>query len=106
MPLDSSLTQARRNRSGPHRVACARRAGIIGIVANDAPRGALLSALIPAVALVAGLPFANRLEPVVLGLPFLLFWIVGWVFVTPVFLGVAYVLAGGAARRAAGGAGR
>jgi Protein of unknown function (DUF3311) len=75
-------------------------------VANDAPKGALLSASIPAVALVAGLPFANRLEPVVLGLPFLLFWILGWVLLTPVFLGVAYVLAGGTAGRAAGGAER
>ena len=42
---------------------------------------------------MAGLPFANRLEPVVLGLPFLLFWILGWVLLTPVFLGVAYLLA-------------
>ncbi len=55
---------------------------------------------------MAGLPFANRLEPVVLGLPFLLFWILGWVLLTPVFLGVAYLLAAGAAGRAAGGAGR
>lgn len=54
---------------------------------------ALLLALVPAVALVVGLPFVNRLQPVVLGLPFLLAWILGWVLVTPVFLAAAYVLA-------------
>jgi hypothetical protein len=65
-----------------------------------------LSALVPAVALVAGLPFVNRLEPLVLGLPFLLFWILGWVTVTPVFLAVAYVLAGGTPGPATDGARR
>ena len=53
----------------------------------------LLPALVPALALVIGLPFVNRIEPVVFGLPFLLFWILGWVLLTPVFLAVAYVLA-------------
>ncbi len=74
-------------------------------MAGDVPRGALVSALIPALALVAGLPVVNRIEPVVLGLPFLLFWILGWVLLTPVFLAVAYVLARAAAGRAAAGAG-
>jgi hypothetical protein len=50
----------------------------------------LLVASIPAIALVGGLPFVNRLEPTVFGLPFLLAWILGWVLVTPVFLYVAY----------------
>lgn len=66
---------------------------------------ALVAALIPAFALVAGLPFVNRLEPTVLGLPFLLAWILGWVLATPVFLGAAYVLLhhdGGHASREAG----
>jgi len=49
-------------------------------------------AFAPVVAIIAGLPFANRIEPFVLGLPFLLFWIAGWVAMTPVFLGVAYLL--------------
>lgn len=57
-------------------------------------------------ALVAGLPFVNRIEPVVLGLPFLLFWILGWVLLTPVFLAIAYLLADAKPDRAAGGAGR
>jgi len=52
----------------------------------------LALAFIPALALVAGLPFVNRLEPAVLGLPFLLAWILGWVLATPLFLAAAYAL--------------
>ena len=55
-------------------------------------RHALVPAAIPVVALIAGLPFVNRLEPVVLGLPFLLSWILGWVLATPLFLAAAYAL--------------
>ena len=55
-------------------------------------RLSLALAFIPALALVAGLPFVNRLEPVVLGLPFLLSWILGWVLATPLFLATAYAL--------------
>jgi hypothetical protein len=62
-------------------------------------RLSLAVAFVPALALVAGLPFVNRLEPVVLGLPFLLFWILGWVLATPLFLAAAYLLAGRGARR-------
>jgi hypothetical protein len=58
------------------------------------PSSALVPAAIPILALIGALPFANRLEPVVLGLPFVLFWILAWVLVTPVFLGVAYLMAG------------
>lgn len=53
---------------------------------------ALAAAAIPVAALIGGLPFANRLEPVVLGMPFLLVWILGWVALTPAFLSVAYLL--------------
>jgi hypothetical protein len=52
----------------------------------------LLVALMPALALVCGLPFVNRLEPRVFGLPFLLAWILGWVMVTPLFLYAAYIV--------------
>jgi len=57
-------------------------------------RLSLAVAFVPALALVAGLPLVNRLEPVVLGLPFLLSWILGWVLATPLFLAAAYLLAG------------
>lgn len=51
---------------------------------------ALVSAAIPALALTLGLAPANRLEPRILGLPFVLCWIVGWVLLTPAFLWIAY----------------
>jgi len=73
-----------------------------------ARRGAvsLAVALVPALALVAGLPFVNRVEPVVLGLPFLLTWILGWVLVTPLFLAVAYLLGDAGPDRPGGEVGR
>jgi len=49
-------------------------------------RRALLLGAVPFVTLVLALPFANRLRPTVLGLPFILFWIVLWVALTPLAL--------------------
>jgi hypothetical protein len=57
------------------------------------PKGtkiALGLALIPFLMLVLALPFVNRVGPFVLGLPFLLFWIVLWIFLTPFILMAAY----------------
>ena len=48
-----------------------------------------------AIACVPGTPtvhLVNRTEPVIWGLPFLLFWIVVWVFLTPFILLAAYCL--------------
>ena len=53
---------------------------------------ALLLGSIPFLMLVFALPFVNRLEPVILGMPFLLFWIMAWVIMTPVILFLAYRL--------------
>ncbi len=50
---------------------------------NGASRWSLFLALLPALALTVGIPFANRLEPRVFGLPFLLIWIVSWILLTP-----------------------
>ena len=50
------------------------------------------TAVIPAIGLLAGIPFANRIEPYVLGLPFLLFWIVAWVVTTSVIMGIIWAL--------------
>lgn len=52
---------------------------------------ALLFATIPFITLVFALPIVNRLEPVILGLPFLLFWILLWVVLTPPILFLAYL---------------
>lgn len=41
-----------------------------------------LLALLPAVGMLGGLSWANRVYPLVLGLPFLMAWLVGWVLVT------------------------
>ena len=41
---------------------------------------------IPIAALTVAIPFVNRVEPRVFGLPFLLFWIGLWVFLTPAFV--------------------
>ena len=49
-------------------------------------------ALLPVIGMLGGVPFANRVEPYVFGLPFLLFWIVLWVVITSVVMGVVYAL--------------
>jgi hypothetical protein len=40
--------------------------------------------------MLGGLPFANRVFPLVFGLPFLIAWIVGWVIATAAIM--AFVL--------------
>ena len=69
--------------------------GVTGQTGETRP-GALRAhhalALIPAIGLLVGVPFANRLEPYVLGLPFLLFWIVAWVIVASAIMGVIWML--------------
>jgi uncharacterized protein DUF3311 len=45
-------------------------------------------AAVPPVALLGGVPFANHVEPYVLGLPFLLFWVVLWVVLTGPVMGL------------------
>jgi len=48
--------------------------------------GSIVLAVIPFLALTLGPFVANRLEPRIFGLPFLLAYCVFWVLVTPVFL--------------------
>lgn len=43
-------------------------------------------AAIPIAALSIAIPLVNRIEPRVLGLPFVLFWIVAWILLTPAFI--------------------
>lgn len=43
-------------------------------------------ALLPTIGMLGGLPFANRVFPLVLGLPFLMAWLVGWVLATAVIM--------------------
>ena len=51
----------------------------------------LLGAL-PFLGILGGLVFANRVEPFVLGMPFILFWIVMWVVLTSVIMAIIYNL--------------
>lgn len=45
-------------------------------------------ALLPAAGFLIGTPLVNRVEPYVLGLPLILFWIVAWVVGTAVVMAV------------------
>lgn len=51
----------------------------------------LLGAL-PFLGILGGIVFANRVEPFVLGMPFILFWIVVWVVLTSVIMAIIYNL--------------
>ncbi|MCK1474947.1 hypothetical protein ABIB06_002128 [Bradyrhizobium sp. LB8.2] len=48
-------------------------------------------AVIPFFALIFGPFFVNRATPVILGLPFLLAWIVAWILITSVLMAVIYI---------------
>lgn len=65
---------------------------------SDTPRrlqpgsaGRLVLAALPWVGMLVLAPAANRVEPFVLGLPFLLFWIVLWVALTAVCMSIVYL---------------
>ncbi|HXF24295.1 MAG TPA: DUF3311 domain-containing protein [Gemmatimonadaceae bacterium] len=49
-------------------------------------------AAIPTLGMLGGVPFANRVHPYVLGLPFLLAWIVVWVVITSLVMALIYLL--------------
>jgi Protein of unknown function (DUF3311) len=63
---------------------------------NDGPQGPPrtrlrayhLLALVPAIGMLGGVPHANHVRTRVVGLPFLLFWILGWVIATSVCMGL------------------
>ena len=52
--------------------------------------GALLLALIPFAAMCFSVPLWDRIEPMVLGLPFNLFWLISWIVLTPACMWGAY----------------
>jgi len=49
-------------------------------------------AVLPFVGILGGAGFANRAEPFVLGLPFLMAWIVAWVVASSAIMAVVYAL--------------
>lgn len=44
--------------------------------------------VLPFVGMLGGVPFVNQVEPYVLGMPFVLFWIVLWVVLTSVIMAI------------------
>jgi Protein of unknown function (DUF3311) len=54
--------------------------------------GALLIGLVPFVALCFSVSLWDRIHPVVLGLPFNFFWLISWLFLTPLCMWGAYRL--------------
>ena len=53
---------------------------------------ALVFAFIPFVAMCFSVPLWDRVEPMIFGLPFNLFWLVGWIVLSSVCLRLAYRL--------------
>jgi len=51
-----------------------------------------LLGVLPFLGFFVGIFFANRVEPYVLGLPFIMFWIAMWVVLTSVIMGIIYKL--------------
>jgi hypothetical protein len=49
-------------------------------------------AALPSVGILLGVPFVNRVEPLVLGMPFVLAWIVMWVVLSSIIMAIIYRL--------------
>ena len=51
-----------------------------------------LLAALPFIGILLGVPFVNRVEPLVLGMPLVLAWIVAWVVLTAILMAIVYWL--------------
>ncbi|HVD62619.1 MAG TPA: DUF3311 domain-containing protein [Gemmatimonadaceae bacterium] len=49
-------------------------------------------ALIPPIGMLGGIPFVNRPGPPILGLPPLMAWMIAWVLITPIVMGIILLL--------------
>jgi xanthosine utilization system XapX-like protein len=49
-------------------------------------------AALPFVGILLGIPFVNRVEPLMLGMPFVLAWIVMWVVLSSIIMAIVYRL--------------
>ena len=49
-------------------------------------------AALPFIGILLGVPFVNRVEPLVLGMPFVLGWIVAWVVLSSIIMAIIYRL--------------
>ena len=55
-------------------------------------RPIFLLAVLPFIGILVGTPFVNRVEPYVLGMPFILFWIVMWVVLSSIIMAIIYAV--------------
>ncbi|MBC1458311.1 DUF3311 domain-containing protein [Listeria newyorkensis] len=46
--------------------------------------------IIPFIFILVGMPFANRIQPMVLGMPFNLFWVAAGILLSTCILGIVY----------------
>ena len=51
-----------------------------------------LLAALPFIGILLGVPFVNRVEPLVFGMPLVLAWIVLWVILAAVIMAIVYKL--------------
>ena len=49
-------------------------------------------AALPFIGILIGVPFVNQVEPLVLGMPFVLAWIVIWIVLSAAIMGIIYRL--------------
>jgi hypothetical protein len=54
--------------------------------------GAVLAGLVPFAAICLAVPFWDRIDPIILGLPFNLFWLVSWIVLASACMWIAYRL--------------
>jgi xanthosine utilization system XapX-like protein len=47
-------------------------------------------AVLPFMGILVGVPLLNRVEPLILGMPLVLAWIVLWIILTAVIMGIIY----------------
>jgi xanthosine utilization system XapX-like protein len=48
-------------------------------------------AVLPFLGILVGTPFVNRVEPLILGLPLILAWIVLWIILTAAIMTLIYI---------------
>jgi hypothetical protein len=72
--------------------------GVLSVVYSDTDQrgmnrpswGALLCGLIPFAGMCFSVPLWDRVEPMLFGIPFNLFWLLSWIVLTPACMWTAY----------------
>ncbi|HVY14449.1 MAG TPA: DUF3311 domain-containing protein [Rhodopila sp.] len=48
-------------------------------------------AILPFIGILGGVPLFNRVDPLILGMPLLLAWVVLWIVLTAAIMGIIYL---------------